>query len=135
MIHYTRPQTYCTYTHISTKIPPRGHHTPLHAHTILHTRILLHNHLHKISPRAHQTPLYTHIIIRIKILVHQPFTYTIKYYTYKKLSQSPHLPEIHCSTLKMCCNRKTSHNRTRNPCAHQEKYKSCDMNTWYTSKN
>ena len=68
---------------------------------VIHTMILSHTHLHKILPDAHHTHLHTHTIIHIKILMRQPVGHTIKYYVYKKLSQSPHLPEIHHGMEKL----------------------------------
>ena len=86
------------HTHLQ-KLPPQIHHTPPHTYMIIHKTILLHTHMHKILHEAHHTILLTHGIIHTKILMRQPVTHTKTYYSYKKLSQSPQLPQLRCNNL------------------------------------
>ena len=95
LILFEHAQTHCIYVCISTKIPPHTHHTPLYTHKILHATILPHTHIYNIPTRTHHKPLHTHTIIHMKILTRQSVTHTRKYYSYKKLTQYPNLPETH----------------------------------------
>ena len=108
-----------THTHLY-KIPIHSHNIPLHSHMILHTTTITHTYLQKIPPHVQHAPLHTHKIIFSKILMYQHVTRTRKYYTYKKLSQSPYLPQLRCIPLRKFCNINTSHNGTRCPCTYLE---------------
>ena len=123
-VHKITAQTH-THTHLHKSLP-HTHHSPLHTHMILYMPILLHTHIHKIPPRSNHRPLHTHVVIHTKILTHKPVTHTRKYYSYKKLSQSPHLPWIRRNTLIKCCIQNTLFYVTTqygpsHPCMHWDK--------------
>ena len=102
---------------------------------ILQMIILTHKHPLKILPHAHHTSLHTYTDIHMKILTCQSVTRTRKYYTYKKLSQSTHLIQLHCKKLRKLCNRKNQRYGTRLPYRTWEEYKFWNMNTLYSVRN
>ena len=100
LILHTRAQNYCTYTYTSTQ-----NSTSHLSYTSTYSYIYTYNYNSTYTstqtpPHDHYTPIHNHTVIHMKILTSQYITHTREYYTYKKVSESPHLTQLDHNKFK-----------------------------------